>query len=431
VIALDERDRRILALAVPALFTLAVEPLYVLVDTAIVGRLGTVPLAGLALASTVLTTLLWAFNFLSFGVTTRVAWETGAGDRRAASSVAVQALWLALGIGTGLALLVAGAAHPLGAVLGGDGRSLDAAVTYMRISALSMPAALIMLASNGVFRGWSDTRTPLAVVIVSNVANVGLELLFVYAFDWGIAGSAWGTVVAQWLAAGWFLGLIGGAVRATGAALRPVVAEARRLIAIGRHLVVRTAALLGALALATAAAGRVGTTALGGHQIAQQTFVLLALVVDALAVAAQAIVGTAAGAGDETEADADTARLLRLGVVVGVALTVLVLAAAPFLPHVFSADGAVIHQATIALVGLAALQVPGAITFVLDGVLMGRSDFAFVKWVTLGALVAYAPIAASVLVRPRFGLGVVWGGLVVWMVARAAGNSWRYRSAWR
>jgi putative MATE family efflux protein len=426
---LDTRDRRILALAVPALFTLAVEPLYVLVDTAIVGRLGTVPLAALALASTVLTTLLWAFNFLSFGVTTRVAFETGAGDAKAASGVAVQALWLAMAIGGALALIVAVAARPLASVLGGDGETLRAAATYLHISAISMPAALVMIASNGVFRGWSDTRTPLAVVLVSNVVNVGLELLFVYGLDWGIAGSAWGTLVAQWLAAAWFLGLIGSSVRATGAVLRPAIAEARRLLSIGRHLVVRTAALLGALALATAAAGRVGTAALAGHQIAQQTFVFLALTVDALAVAAQALIGTASGAGDATGAEADGRRLLRLGVIVGGALTVAVIAGSPFLPHVFSSDPRVIHMATVALVALGVMQVPGAITFVLDGVLMGRSDFAFVKWVTLGALVIYAPIAAAVLVHPDFGLGVVWGGLVVWMSVRAVVNYVRFRSA--
>ncbi|HZN16262.1 MAG TPA: MATE family efflux transporter [Acidimicrobiales bacterium] len=428
-LALDDRDRRILALAVPALFTLAVEPLYVLVDTAIVGRLGATQLAGLALASTVLTTLLWAFNFLSFGVTTRVAFETGAGDRRAASGVAVQALWLALVLGCASALVVAFAAEPLARVLGGHGASLHAAVTYLHISAISMPAALIMLASHGVFRGWSDTRTPLTVALVSNVINVVLEVVFVYAFDWGVAGSAWGTVIAQLLAAAWLVGLIGRAVVATGARLRPAMEEARRLLSIGRHIVVRTASLLAALALATAAAARVGTTALGGHQIAQQMFVFLALATDALAVAAQALVGTASGAGDTVEADADSSRLLRLGLIVGAALMVVVLVTSPVLPHVFSSDAEVIHAATIALVFLALMQIPGSVVFVLDGVLMGRSAFAYVKWVTLAALVAYIPFAAAAFARPANGLAVVWGGLVVWMCVRAALNYRRYASA--
>jgi len=424
-----EIDRDILRLAVPALGSLAIEPLYVLVDTAIVGRLGTVPLAGLALASTVLTTALWAFNFLSFGVTTRVAWETGAGDRKAASGVAVQALWLALVIGVASAVVVAFAAEPLARVLGGHGNTVDAAVTYLHISAVSVPAALIMLASHGVFRGWSDTRTPLAVVLVSNVLNVVLEVVFVYGLHWGIAGSAWGTVIAQLLAALWFVRLIGVNVVATGARLRPALDEAKRLLTIGRHIVVRTSALLGALALATAAAGRVGTSALGGHQIAQQMFIFLALVTDALAVAAQALVGTASGAGDTVEADLDTSRMLRLGLIVGAVLTVVVIATSPLLPHVFSGDGRVIHAATVALLFLGVMQVPGAVVFVLDGVLMGRSEFAYVKWVTLAALVAYAPIAALVFDRPHLGLGVVWGGLVVWMLVRALLNWRRYAIA--
>jgi Na+-driven multidrug efflux pump len=210
--------------------------------------------------------------------------------------------------------------------------------------------------------------------------------------------------------------------------LRPAVQEAKRLLGIGRHIIVRTVALLGALALATAAAGRVGTTALGGHQIAYQMFILLALVTDALAVAAQALVGTASGAGDAAAADADTSRLLRLGLLVGAGLTVLVVATSPLLPHVFSGDGRVVHAATIALLFLGIMQVPGGIVFVLDGVLMGRSDFAYVKWVTLAALAAYAPIAALVLARPGLGLGAVWAGLVVWMLVRAALNWQRYRS---
>jgi putative MATE family efflux protein len=375
----------------------------------------------------VLTSLLWAFNFLSFGVTTRVAWETGAGDRRAASGVAVQALWLAIAIGTATAILVASAARPMASLLGGEGATLEAAVTYLRISAVSVPAALLMLTSMGVFRGWSDTRTPFAVVLASNGLNVILEVLFVYGFDWGVAGSAWGTVIAQWMAAAWFLGLISAAVRATGARLRPVLKEARQLLSIGRHIVVRTAALLAALALATAAAGRVGTAALGGHQIAQQSFVFLALITDALAVSAQAIIGTASGAGDRREADEDTKRLMRLGVMVGGALTVVVIALSPVLPRIFSTDDDVISAATTALIALGIMQVPGAITFVLDGVLMGRSEFSYVKWVTLAALLAYVPIAAAVFANPDLGLGWVWGGLVVWMVVRAALNWRRYQ----
>jgi putative MATE family efflux protein len=410
---LSALDRRIVALAVPALGSLAVEPLYVLTDTAIVGRLGTVPLGGLAIASTVLNTLLWVCNVLSFGTTSRVALLTGRGDHQGAKAVAAQGLWLCVAIGLPVAGLLAAFARPIATVLGGRGDVLEAAVTYLRISAIGLPFVLVALLGHGWFRGVSDTRTPVAVVVVANVLNIGLELVFVYGFDWGIAGSAWGTVVAQVLTAGWFLGL--GVARFAP----PIWDEMRRLLAIGRDLFIRTAALMSVLILSTAVAARVSAPTLGGHQIALQIYTFLALVVDALAITGQAMVGTSLGASDVEGARVVAARLIRVGVVVGGVVGLLVMASAPFLPHVFSADAHVVRAATTALVLLGLFQVPAAVAFVLDGVLMGASDFRFLKWTTLAGALAFLPFAAAVLVWHRLGIGMVWGGLLAWMVARA------------
>ncbi|HZQ84483.1 MAG TPA: MATE family efflux transporter, partial [Acidimicrobiales bacterium] len=236
-----ELDRRILKLAVPALFTLAVEPLYVLVDTAIVGHLGTVPLGGLALATTVLATVLWAFNFLAYGTTPRVAFLIGAGDERGAGGVAAQGLWLCLLLGLPLALLVFLGGHGLANALGGHGHILGAATTYLRISALSTPSVLVALVGQGYLRGLSDTVTPFRVVLVANLLNVVLEVILVYGFDFGVAGSAWGTVVAQWVAAAWFIGMCARRIRAAGAGVHPDRDEMVRLASAGRHLFVRTA----------------------------------------------------------------------------------------------------------------------------------------------------------------------------------------------
>ena len=426
--ALDARDRRILALAVPALGTLAAEPTYVLVDTAIVGRLGTVPLGGLALATTVLTTLAWACNFLAFGTTSRVAFLTGRGDHKGAASVGAQSLWLCAALGVPLALVVGLAGRPLAAALGGEGEILDSATTYLRISAATMPCLLIALAGQGYLRGLSDTRTPLAVLVTANVLNLVLDVVFVYGFDMGLAGSAWATLLAQLLAAGWFLVLCGRRILAAETTLRPLPAEMARLVRTGGHLFVRTAALLAVLSLATAVAARVSPATLGAHQIAFQLFVFLALVVDALAVAGQAIVGTDLGAAAVDSATELGARLLRLscwvGAVIGAGLVVL----APLLPRLFSADDAVVSRAAIAIAALGVMQVPGAVTFVLDGVLMGGSDFAYVKWVTLGALGVFLPVAGAVLLWPGLGIAGLWGGLLAWMTTRAALNLARFRS---
>ena len=214
---LSERDRRIAALALPALATVAVEPLYTLVDTGIVGRLGTGPLGGLALATTVLNASFWIFNFLSFGTTSRVAFLTGRGDKRAAGMVATQGLWLSGCIGVPVGLALFGLAGPISSALGGHGAVLHAATTYLRISAVGLPFILVALVGNGYLRGLSDTRTPLGVVVVANVVNVLLELLLVYGVHLGVAGSAWGTVAAQLLSAGWFVVLIARRVAGTGA----------------------------------------------------------------------------------------------------------------------------------------------------------------------------------------------------------------------
>jgi putative MATE family efflux protein len=424
---LTERDRRILALAIPALGGLAVEPLYVLVDTAIVGRLGTVPLGGLALASTVLTSLLWVFNFLSYGTTARVAFLTGRADRRAAGTVAAQGLWLSVIFGVPLGVAVVLGARPLAVLLGGHGAVLSAAVTYLRISSLGMAAVLVALVGHGYLRGLSDTRTPFFVVAASNAVNVVLEVVLVYGFHLGIAGSAWGTVVAQWGAAACFLVLTGRRLRAVGEQRRPRWDEMRRLVVIGRHLFVRTAALLGTLALSTAVAARTDTTTLGGHQIALQIETFLALAVDALAIPGQALVGTLLGAGDLAEARATGERLLTWGLAVGATLAAVIAAAAFGIPHAFSADSRVVHTAAIALLFVAGMQIPASAAFVLDGALMGASDFRFLQWATVGAGLMFVPFALVVLAWHAAGIVGIWAGLAVWMTVRAAANLRRFR----
>jgi putative MATE family efflux protein len=424
---LDPVDRRILALAIPALGTLAVEPLYVLADTAIVGHLGTAPLGALALAGTVLTTVLWACNFLQWGTTARVAFLTGREDRHGAAASATQALWLGVALGTVLGLAVAALARPLAAGLGGTGAIQDQAVTYLRISAIGIPAVLIAVVGQGHLRGLSDTKTPFLVVLVANALNVVLELLFVYGFHWGIAGSAWGTVIAQLLAAAWFLGIVGRLVSSAGARLRPVVAEMRYLLGAGRHLVVRTGALLAALVLATSVAARVGPTTLAAHQIAYQVLIFLSFVMDALALSVQAIVGTQLGAADVDGARATSSRALRLGFIAAAALCVAVLVTSPLLPHIFTSDPNVIDKATVALLFVGVMQLPGAATFVLDGVLMGGADFAYVKWVTLASLAVFLPFAAAVLVWHSLGIACIWAGLLAWIITRAWLNWLRFR----
>ncbi|HET9601693.1 MAG TPA: MATE family efflux transporter [Acidimicrobiales bacterium] len=424
-------DRRITALAVPAFGTLAAEPLYLVVDTAIVGRLGTDPLAGLALAASVLLFVTALCSFLAYGTTPRLARARGAGDPAGAAAVGVQALWLGvlLGVPLGGALVVL--ARPLVQLLGGEGAALAAAVTYLRISAIGIPFVLLAIVGAGVFRGVADLRTPLAIVFVASAANVVIEVIAVYGLDLGIAGSAWATVIVQVVAAGAYVVLMRRHLRAARSR-RPDRAELGALLRSGSHLVLRVLSLIAAFAIATAVAARIDTPTVAAHQVVNTLFTLLALSLDAFAIPAQTLVAEALGAGDRGLARQVGERVLVLSVVVGAAVSGALIVLSPLIARVFTDDGAVVSRITAGLVVLGLMLVPGAIAFALDGVLIGAGDVRFLGRAMLIALLIYLPFAAIPLAEPSLGIVGVWGALTLWMVARAVLMNRRFRGvAWQ
>ncbi len=313
----SQYDGEILKLAVPALGALAAEPLYLLVDTAIVGHLGRPQLAALGVAAIVLSGVFGVFNFLQYGTTAQVGRASGAGEAKVANRLGAQALWLSLGFGVPIAAGVIALAPQIVDLMGVEGDTADFAVTYMRIASLGLPFAFLALGGQGYLRGVADLRTPLVIVIAANVANLALEVLFVYGFGWGIEGSAWGTVIAQ---AGMGAAFIVVILRAVRGDTRPSLELMRRLLVIGRYIFVRTAALLSAFTLAGAAIARFGDASLAAHQIAFQLWIFLALVLDAVAIAGQVIVGRGLGAGDTERAYAASVRMIWLSVYAGVDL---------------------------------------------------------------------------------------------------------------
>jgi putative MATE family efflux protein len=395
-------DREILTLAVPALGALAAEPLYVLVDTAIVGHLGTTPLAALAIAATVLSTAFAIFNFLTYGTTARVARLHGAGRDVAAAALGSQALWLGLGIGAVLAVLLAALAGPAVTLMGGQGEIAEGATAYLRISALGAPCFMIAGAAQGFLRGMGDLRTPLVVLVAAHAVNVVLELLFVYGFDWGLTGSAWGTVIAQ---AG--MGLAFVAVQRRAGLERPDLAGMRSLLRIGGEIAVRTTALLGSFLIASGVLARVGAASLAAHQIAFQLFVFVALVLDALAIAAQVLVGRLLGAGDVRAARAAATRVIGWSVVVGALFAAVLAALSGVIPGLFTPDPEVRARAHDMWWILVAMMPANGAVFALDGILIGAGDTRFLMRGMLAAAAIYLPLALLAL-HEGWGITGVW-----------------------
>lgn len=404
-------------LAVPAFGALVAEPLFVMADSAIVGHLGTAQLAGLGVASALLTTAVSVFVFLAYATTAAVARRVGAGDLQAAIRQGMDGIWLALLIGATVIAVVLPSAPALVGLFGASDTAAPYATTYLRISSLGIPAMLIVLAATGVLRGLQNTKTPLYVAVSGFVANGVLNVGLVYGADLGIAGSAWGTVIAQWGMAGVYLVVVVRGARRHGASLSPDAAGIRASAQAGAPLLVRTLSLRAILLIATAVAARLGDADVAAHQIILSLWSLLAFALDAIAIAGQAIIGRYLGADDPTGARAACRRMVQWGIAVGVVLGLLVILSRPLFLPLFTSDPTVKDTALPALMMVALSQPICGVVFVLDGVLMGAGDGPYLAGAMVVTLAVFAPVALLVPVLGA-GLTAIWGAMTLMMTVR-------------
>jgi putative MATE family efflux protein len=428
-------DRDILALAVPALGALVAEPLFLLTDTALVGHLGAAPLAGLGIAGAILQSVVGLLIFLAYATTPAVARRLGAGDRPGAVRAGVDGMWLALILGIVLGAVGLPAAAPLASAFGGGPEATEAATTYLSISLAGLPAMLLVIAASGLLRGLQDTRTPLVVAGLGFLVNAGLNAVLIYGAGLGIAGSALGTVLAQWGMALVYIAIAVRAGRSAGIRLRPGLSGVTGVAASGGWLLLRTASLRAALLATVFVGAALGVRELAALQIALTLFSTLAFVLDALAIAGQAMIGHGLGAADMPRVAAITRRLVAWGLWGGLALGALLACLAGVLPGVFTSDADVARLLS-GTVLVMALGIPLAgYVFVLDGVLIGAGDGRYLAWTGVVNLAVYLPLlalvsaldldggSALVALWLAFGVGYI-GARAVTLGLRARGGAW-------
>ncbi len=425
-------DRRILGLAVPALGALAADPLLSMVDTALVGHLGAAPLAALGVAVVAFNLAFVVFNFLAYGTTGPVARYLAADQPEPAVRHTLNAVWLALLLGvafTGLGLL---ASRPLGRALGAEGEVLSLFLVYYRIRILALTPLLVTLVGHGLFRGLQDTRTPLYITVFANLLNAGLGYLLIYPLNQGIRGAAIATVAAQGLAGLFFIYYGWRRLRRIGlpASIRPRWAEVRGLLRLSRDLLVRTASLHGTFVASTAVATRMGTNVIAGHQVAVELWMFLAMVMDSLAIAGQALIGRSLGMGRTTEARQIARRLAWWGVLFGVLLGGAYWLGRDALPRIFTSDAEVLATVASVFPFVVLFQPLNGYVFVLDGVLIGASDTRFLARGMILSAAAAVPVVLAALPLD-WGVRGIWLGLGVLMLVRAVTNGVRFtRGAW-
>ncbi|WP_132993609.1 MATE family efflux transporter [Gordonia zhaorongruii] len=422
-----------LRLASSALVVLIAPPLYLMLDLAVVGRLGATELAALAVATLVLAVISTQLTFLSYGTTARSARSYGAGDRDGAVSEGVQATWIALGVGALIVVAAWLSAPWVTSVLVPDAAVAADAARWLRIAVFGVPVILVAMAGNGWMRGVQEARRPVIYVVcglgVGAVLCVGLVHGVGPMPRLGLEGSAVSNLVGQSIT-----GILFGArlhreaSRSRSIGLAPQRSRITAQLSMGRDLILRSMSFQICFVSAAAVAARFGVAQVAAHQVVLQLWEFMSLLLDSLAIAAQQLVGAALGARTFDAARRTARHVTAVSLAVAVGLGAVLAAGAGVLPRIFTSDSGVLDAiATPWWFFVAMLPIAGVV-FALDGVLLGSGDAAFLRTATLaGALCAFLPMIWLSLVFD-WGLAGIWAGLMSFMITRLGAVVWRVRS---
>ncbi|MCR9069210.1 MAG: MATE family efflux transporter [Rhodobacteraceae bacterium] len=419
---------RLLKIAIPVVLSNVTVPLLGIVDTGVVGQLGDpVPIGAVGLGAIILSSVFWIFGFLRMGTTGLAAQAIGAGDGAEVAAILTRVLLFGAGAGALLILL-----HPLifwGVLaLAPASDGVEAlARDYLTIRILAAPAAIAGFGIIGWLVAAERTGAVLVMQVVQNGINIGLSALFVLVFGWGVAGVAWGSVIAEvsglalglWLCRAGFLGTAWRDWPRVGD-----IARLRRMVAVNADILIRSVLLLAALMSFLFLSARFGDVPLAATQVLIQFVYLTSYAMDGVAFAAETLVGQAVGRGDRGA----LGRTVRLAAGWGGAFALTMVAAfvlaGPAFIDLLTTAPEVRAQARVHLPWLIAFPLLATAAFVMDGVFIGATWTRAMRNLMIVSFMGYG--AAVLVLVPAFGLQGLWAALSVFLVLRGATLIWRY-----
>lgn len=427
-------NRQVLALALPALGSLIAEPVLRMADSILVGHVGTPDLAGLAIGSTVLTLVVGICVFLAYTTTAVTGRAIGAGKRAEGLRLGIQGMWLGALLGAALAIVLIIFAPQIIGLFEAEKQVADLARRYLIVSAPGLVAMLSVLAANGVLRGLLDTRTPLLVTTSAAILNVPVSAFLIFGCSLGVAGAGAGTAICQFLMAIWLWIVVVKKLRVEGVSARPDIQLIFRSGVHGLPLVLRSLFLQAAIVVTTWQATRLGAVTLAGYQILKTLWTLAAFGLDALAIAAQALLANALGEGEERKTRVLIAQLNRWALGFGTLIGLVFAATSGFLPHLFTGDPELLAVCVPGIIVVGFMQPLAALTYIYDGYLIGADDTKYLAKAMAIVFAIYLPavLLAGLLPEGAWGLAGLWAiyGLV-FIGGRAASLWLRIRTdAW-
>ncbi|MGP5727744.1 MATE family efflux transporter [Corynebacterium casei] len=415
--------RKVFGLALPALGVLAAMPLYLLLDTAVVGRLGAEQLAALGAAAAVQSVVTTQLTFLSYGTTARSSRLFGSGKKDEAVAEGVQATYVALIVGFALACVMWLFGGQIALWMTGNPETAELTAAWLHVAALAIPITLVEMAGNGWLRGIQDTKKPLYFTLAGLIPGAIAVPIFVH--FWGLVGSAWANVLGMGIIAVLFL-LELKKQHTVSWRLRPSVIK--RQLVLGRDLIIRSASLQVAFLSAAAVAARFGTSPLAAHQVMLQIWNFLTLVLDSLAIATQTLIGAALGAKSVDTARSAGQKIIGYSVIFSGGLAAVFALGAAFIPRIFTNDEAVLEAMRIPWWIMIAMIVAGGVLFAIDGVLLGAGDAAFLRTITVGSVIVGFLPGILIAYFLDLGLAGIWCGLAAFIGLRTIAVVFRFYS---